>query len=204
SAQKAHRRERKGQDEKANGDEQGGRIAGLLKLEGDLVSIKRNEFRRRSRTALGQDENLVERPESIDCPQHNGDGENRSHHRQGEINKSPPRASAVNLCGFERLLWQRLQAREENEENERRPLPHIEHDEADESLYGIAEDLDLSTPQRERQGGQHAGLVGIHEPEYDCDDDRRNHHRHDEDRSQEPDPRKFLRANNASAKPRTV
>ena len=120
----------------------------MLELERDLVSVERDELGRRSGSALGQDEDLVERPESIDRPQHDRDGEHRSHHRQGEIDKSPPRAGAVDLGRFERLLRQGLQASKENEENERRPLPHVEGDQADEGLDRIAEDLDLPAPQR--------------------------------------------------------
>ena len=49
-------------------------------------------------------------------------------------------------------------------------------------------------PSDQGQGGQHAGVVGVDEPEHDRDDDWRDHHRHDQDRPQEPDAGEFPRA----------
>ncbi len=194
SAQQAHGGQRKGQDEQPYGDEQGRGISSLLEFERNLVSVERNELRRCSRTALGQDEDLIERPECINRPQHDRDGEHGSHHRQRQVDKSPPRARSVNLGGFEGLLRQGLQAGQKNEENERRPLPDIESDEGDEGLDRIAEDLDPATPQGFGQGGEHAGVSGVDEPEHDRDDDWRDHHRNDQDRPQEPDAGEFPRA----------
>ena len=106
-----------------------------------------HEFRRFARAAAGEHEDLVEGAERVDRPEHDRDREHRPQHRQGVVDEDAPRSRAVDARRLERLLRQRLQAREQDQEHQRRPLPDVERHEADEGLGRIAEDFDVSCPR---------------------------------------------------------
>ena len=90
-------------DQKPHGHEQGGRIAGLLKLEGGFVAVDRQQLGCFAGAAAGQHENLVEGAEGIDGSEYDGDGQNRAQHRQGKVGEHAPGAGAVDARRLERL-----------------------------------------------------------------------------------------------------
>ncbi len=193
-AQQPHGGKRQREHQKSHGHEQGSGVAGLLKLECGLIAVDRQQPGRLARPAAGQHEHLIEGAEGVDGPEHDGDGEHRPDHRQGQVPEQAPGPRAVDPGRLEGFGWQGLQPGEQDQEHERRPFPDVERDEPDESANGVAQDLNRPAAQRFGQRRQHAGIAGVDQAKDDGDHDRCDHHGHDQHGAQQANTPKLTQA----------
>ena len=152
----------------------------LVEQEGRVVGVDGDQLGRRARTALGQDEDLVEGADRIDRAQHHGDEQHGPQQRQRVVEEGLPAAGPVDPGRLERILRHGLQAGEDDEEEQRGPFPDIDHDQGQEGGHRLGQHMGRVQAQGLEQGIDDADVRGVEQPPDDADDHRRDGHRQDQ------------------------
>src|SRR5437667_9353351 len=89
--------------------------------------------------AQGEDVDVVENPERVQCPEQQGDQDRRLHQRQRDLREALPARSAVHLRGLLQVFGYQRQAGQQQQRHERRGLPDLGDDDDDDGLELIGQ-----------------------------------------------------------------
>ena len=169
-------------------DRDGGGIAEIegVPVEGPLVDIGRDRFRRPQRPAAGHDPHQVEQHHLADERQHQKIDEGRAKHRDDDVDELGEPAAIVELGGAEHFVGKGVEGGQAHDHVEAEPLPEMGHQHRPERGVGVAQPglLEGTKAEPPQYRVDQAPVIVVKPHPDDADHDIGHEHRREPDHPQ--------------------